>query len=310
MTKFHCYFLLLLITIMGCKSKPGQLIKIVNIPNYPSGSGMVAYKNNFYLIGDDAAALWKLDTTYKKTGQIDLYTTSEKRIPKNVKEDLEAMTIMQKADSAFLILLGSGSTAIRQQGWEINLETLQKRKLALSVFFNRLKMEGIKEINIEGITATEQGFILANRGHFDYQMNYLIFTSRDFYTNQQEAPISIVKFGFQKAPDFLGISGLCYSQKSGHLYGTLSAENTDSNYADGAIGSSSVFILKDVLQKQKLTAVNPDTQIDLSAISEKFAHQKIESLAILKEENKLVKFLLAADNDNGKTSLFEIEINK
>ena len=141
-------------------------------------------------------------------------------------------------------------------------------------------------------------------------MNYLIFTSADFYTNQESAPITLVKFGFQKENEFLGISGLCYSYKSGHLYGTLSTEETKNSLDDGAIGSSSFFILKDVLQKQKLAAVNPNVQVDLTEIDKRFDKQKIESLGIILEDNTFVKLLLAADNDNGETNLFEVEIKK
>ncbi len=310
MTKIHSYFFLFLITIMGCKSKPGQLLKIINLPNYPSGSGMASYKSNFYIVGDDAASLWQLDSNYKKIGQIDLYASIEKRIDKSIKEDIEAMAIIEKKDSASLLLMGSGSTELRQQGWEINLKDGKKRKLSLSIFYRRLQLAGIKEINIEGITKTEQGFILANRGNLNYKMNYLIFTSADFYTNQESAPITLVKFGFQKENEFLGISGLCYSYKSGHLYGTLSTEETKNSLDDGAIGSSSFFILKDVLQKQKLAAVNPNVQVDLTEIDKRFDKQKIESLGIIQEENTLIKLLLAADNDNGETTLFEVEIKK
>ena len=310
MMKTRNYLLFLLITFMSCKSKPGALLNIINLPNYPSASGITAYQNSFYLMGDDATALWKLDTNYRKTGQIDLYTSAEKRIAKDSKEDIEAITIVEKNDSALLLLMGSGSTEIRKQGWEINLGNGQRIKISLAVFYNRLLLAGIKDLNIEGITATEQGFILANRGHFDYRMNYLIFTSPDFYTKQESAPITLVKFGFQKENEFLGISGLCYSYKTGHLYGTLSSETTNSNYNDGAIGASSVFVLNDVLQKQNLAAVNPNVQIQLSKLDKRFNQQKIESLTILKEENKLAKLLLAADNDNGESTLFEVAIKR
>ncbi len=295
---------------MGCQSKPGQLLNIINLPNYPSASGLVSYKNTLYVVGDDAASIWELDTSFNKTAQINLYNTSEKRIAKNTKEDLEAMTVLQIEDSAFLFVLGSGTTAERKQGWKINLKDTSKIKFSLSVFYHRLQLAGIKNVNIEGITATEQGFILANRGHLDYPINFLIFTSPDFYKNQERAPINLVKFGFQKDSTFLGLSGLSYSYKTGHLYGSLSSEETNSSFADGAIGNSSVFILRDVLQKQKLAAVNPNMQIDLVELSNRFFRQKIESLCILTEELKTVNLLLVADNDDGKSTLFKVAIKK
>lgn len=299
-----------IVVFMGCQQKPGQLQKIINLPNYPSTSGLANYKNHFYLVGDDAATIWKLDTNYAKTDQLNLYNTAVKRIDKNTKDDLEAITVVQKEDTAFLILVGSGSTAQREKGWKINLRDSVKTKFSLAVFYKRLQLAGIKNVNIEGITATEQGFILANRGHLDYRMNYLIFTSPDFYKNQERAAITLVKFGFQKDSSFLGLSGLAYSSKTGHLYGTLSSEETSSSFADGAIGSSSVFILRDVLQKQRFAAINPNVQIDLLKVDKAFAKQKIESLTIVKEELKVVSLLLAADNDDGKSTLFKIELNK
>lgn len=310
MKQIKNYSCFLLLVILSCNSKPGKLLKIINLPNYPSASGLVAYKSSFYLVGDDATSIWQLDSNYKKINEINLYASSLKRIPKNKKEDMEAMTVVEKEDTAFLLIMGSGSTKIREQGWKINLADGQKTKLSLSVFYKRLQLEGIKEVNIEGITATEQGFILANRGNLNYRKNYLIFTSPDFYQNQEMAPLTLVKFGFQKDSSFSGISGLSYSNKTGHLYGTVSTENTTNSFEDGAIGSSSVFILKDVLQKQKLAAVNPNAQINLKKINNKFNKQKIESPAILKEENNRATLLLAADNDNGESTLFEVEMEK
>ena len=56
--------------------------------------------------------------------------------------------------------------------------------------------------------------------------------------------------------------------------------------------------------------MNPNQVIDLVKIDKRFIGQKIESVSITHETNKILEVVLVADNDNGETGLFKLLIQK
>jgi hypothetical protein len=79
---------------------------------------------------------------------------------------------------------------------------------------------------------------------------------------------------------------------------------------DGAIGKSYLWIIKNISAKRKWKAINPDQVIDLGSIDPRFNGQKIESVCVMKETKDLFHLVLAADNDDGSSSLFKLIIKK
>ena len=303
-----CYIILLIIISISCGSN-NMLKEMKKIGHYPSASGIEYFNNHFYVIGDDANELLILDSNLNTIDSIPLYSFAEKRIPKPVKADLEAITITKDNK---LLLVGSGSLSpYRNIAWLIDPVTKQKDSIKLDTFYQRFKMNGIDEINIEGISAIPGSILLSNRGSKGYPKNHLIMTSDNFWEDQANAPISIILVGSNTDSTlFSGVSGFSYTKKSDRLVLTVSTEDTRNTMDDGAIGKSYLWIIENISAKKKWKAINPDHVIDLDNMDAKFKGQKIESVCVTKETKDFLHLVLAADNDDGSSSIFRLIVEK
>ncbi len=301
---------LLLILTVSC-SPQLDIEKMVTI-QYPSGSALVILHNEIYLVGDDVNYIQVLDTLFASLDTIALEGLQGTRIQKDRKQDLEAGSLLKIRGLPVLFFAGSGSLdSLRNQGWLVYPFKKEKMGIRLDSFYHRLQQSGIKELNIEGITATPGGFILANRGNLSNPRNHLVFTAGNFWQRQGTSDIRLVKVG--AAVDsrvFQGVSGLDYSKKSDDLVMTVSTEATASAYEDGAIGKSYLWIIHNISGKKRMAALNPNRIIDLEEMDERFAGHKMESVSILSETKKEMVLILAADNDDGRTTLFKVRLRK
>lgn len=302
------YLFFFAIQITSCGNK-NVLEEVKTFPSYPSASGIEKLDNKFYVIGDDANNLLILDSNLNAIDSISLFPFSEQRIPKSVKADLESISILKEKT---ILLLGSGSfSPYRNTGWIISPSKKEKQFLHLDTFYQRLQLNGIKELNIEGSCSIPGGLLLANRGNKSYPKNKLILTSEDFWESQTNAPISTIAIGITKdSTKFSGISGMCYSNKSDQLIFSVSTEETYNNVDDGTIGSSYLWIVKNISSKKKWKAINPEKIIELESIDHRFKGQKIESVCIAKETSGFLHLMLVADNDNGSSTVFRIVVEK
>ena len=302
------YQLLILTAFTSCGSN-NMLKEIKKLDHYSSASGIEYFRNHYYVIGDDANNLLILDEAFNPKDSIQLYSFNEKRIPKKIKPDLEAITVTKNGT---LLIVGSGSLApTRNTAWIIDPVTKQKDSIRLDIFYQRLKLNGLEEINIEGICSMPGSVVFSNRGSKGYPKNHLIFTNEDFLKDQTNARLIIVPVGSNTDSSFFnGVSGLAYSTKSDRLIITVSTEDTRNNMDDGAIGKSYLWIVKNISSKKGWKAINPDEIIDLEAIDPKFNGQKIESVCITKETTRFLHLVLAADNDNGASSIFRLIVEK
>lgn len=296
---------------IGCKSKPA-LLSMKTLPDYPSGSAIDYFNNRFYLIGDDATHVLSLNANFEQVDSFTLYDFPEKRIPKDVKADLEAMSIVKDSNTPCILILGSGSLPPhRNSGWLLNPSTRERLSIRPDSFYNRIRARGIEEINIEGIARTGNQMLLVNRGNKSHPFNHLIITSPRFLQDQQTTAIKIIRIGGQNdTANFAGVSGMDYSAKSDRLFLTVSTENTYNTTSDGEIGKSYLWVINDFASKTRMTAINPDKIIDLSSIDRKFDKQKIESVCISSESGNKIELVLVSDNDNGESTLFRIKIPK
>ena len=303
-----CKIFSLTILLAACSSN-NMLKEVKKLDHYPSASGIEYFNSQFYIIGDDANKLLILDSNLNPTDSINLYHFAEKRIPKKLKADLEGITLTKDNQ---LLLLGSGSLSpYRNTAWLIDPLTKQMDSLRLDTFYQRLILNGIKEINIEGVCAIPGSLILTNRGSKGYPKNHLIITSSDFWKAQSTAPISVILAG--SATDtflFNGVSGLAYAKKSDQLILTVSTEDTRNSMDDGTIGKSYLWMVNSISSKKKWKAINPDRIIDLEETDPRFKRQKIESVCITKETKDFIYLVLAADNDNGSSTLFTMVVKK
>ncbi|MEO5946871.1 MAG: hypothetical protein ABIP79_08645 [Chitinophagaceae bacterium] len=278
-------------------------------PSYPSASGIEKLYNKFYIIGDDAKYLLILDSSLHQIDSISLFPFSTQRISKSLKADLESISITKDNK---LLLLGSGSASpYRNVGWLISPFIKEKTFIHLDTFYQRLHLNGIKELNIEGSCTIPGGFLLANRGNKNYPNNKLIITTDNFWEKQRDAPISTIAIGTNNdSSKFSGVSGICYSNKSDQLILSVSTEETYNTVDDGTIGKSYLWIVKNLSSKKKWKAINPEKIIDLEGLDHQFKGQKIESVCIAKETSGFLHLILVADNDNGASTIFRVVVEK
>ena len=302
---FYCPALFFL---FSCNSQKPELIEVKILNGYPSGSGLACHDGHIYIAGDDAAYILKTDAQFNILDSLRLFNSLQKRIPKDIKADLESIALINQNKMPAFLLMGSGSLApYRNFCWIIDAKTKEKKQYRLDTFYNRLKNEGITDLNIEGAAATATGIVLASRGNKSFAKNHLIFAPNRFWEKQETSLIKIVKAGVNTDTSFFtGISGLDYSWKTDQLLLTVSTENTYNSFDDGSVGKSYLWIINDISSKKKLDAINPDKIIDLEQLDPRFKGHKIESVCILSENKKKKELVLVADDDKGGSVLFRM----
>lgn len=306
-----CLFILLMSAI-SCNKKV-TLDKIVKLNIYSAGSAMVKIGDKLYLVGDDMGYILVLDQSLNILDSIVLMDSAHNPIPKPTKPDLEAATVVQYNGADALLAIGSGSLdPYRNRAWLVKVANKQPVEIDLSPFYTRLKALGLRDLNIEGCTTAKDMIVLSARGNKTDPVNHLIFTSARFWEQQATAPISIstVSNGTVAGSSFSGVSGLEYSTQSDCLLLTLSTEETKNSYDDGSIGKSYIWLIRDISKKTKSGDIRPDRIYDLQEADSRFKGQKIETACIISETPQEMHMALSADNDDDKTVLFLITLQK
>ncbi len=302
------FILLFLILFSSCKEH-AVLKDVKKLPDYLSASGIEYFNKQLFVMGDDANNLLILDSNLVATDSIPLYSYTEKRIPKAVKADLEAITLTK--DNQLLLLYSGSLSPSRNIAWLIDPVTHQKDSIRLDTFYQRLRNRGLDQINIEGVCAIPGSLLLANRGNISWRKNFLILTTERFWTDQWSSPIMLVRIGTNTdSTVFNGVSGLAYAAKADQLLLTVSTESTRNNMNDGLIGKSYLWIVKSITSKKSWKAINPDEIIDLEKVDQRFKGQKIESVCVTRETKGFLHLALAADNDDGSSTIFRMVIEK
>ncbi len=137
-------------------------------------------------------------------------------------------------------------------------------------------------------------------------------TNKEFWKNQSEAPITLIRIGVNTDTTlFNGVSGIAYAEKSDRLILTVSTEDTRNSMDDGAIGKSYLWIVNNFSTKKKWKAINPDKIIDLGRKRSPIQRTKDRiRLCNVRNSKDVLHLVLAADNDNGSSTLFRIELEK
>lgn len=302
------HFAFIYFLFCSCSNKgtsPGVQIKKLD---YPSASAIEYFDEKLYVTGDDATNLLVLDTGLNIIDSIPLLSHPVKRIPKDIKPDLEASAL--NADNLFLF--GSGSLSpFRNFAWRLNLKTKDNDSINLEPLFLKIKDLGIEQINVEGACFVSGKLILVNRGNKGYPHNHFIITDEKSWINDSSFQISIIPFELQKdTASFKGISGLCYAKENDQLIMTVSTEDTRNSYDDGVIGKSFLWISNNISNKLDSKTLSPDKIIDLEEIDPRFNKQKIESATVIGETKELINLVLVVDNDDGSSTIFKLSIKR
>lgn len=307
MLKNLLQFACILFLFCSCSNKENSSVVEVKKFDYPSASAIEYFEGRLYVMGDDATNLLELDTSLNIIDSIPILFYPGKRIPKDIKPDLETSAL----NGNELLLIGSGSLGARNFGRKYNLKSKDTDSINLKPLYLKIKEQGIEQINIEGSCFTSGKLILANRGNKGYPHNHFIITNYKFGTNDNSFEISLIPFEVQKDTAlFKAISGLCYAKESDQLIMTVSTEDTRNSYIDGAIGNSYLWIINSFSDKLNNNTIGPDKIIDLEEIDPRFKNQKIESATVTSETNERINLVLVADNDDGSSTIFKMSIKK
>jgi hypothetical protein len=307
---YHIVVLFLCATACNPKKDLTRL-QVKKLDNYSSASSIEYYDGNLYIMGDDAPNLLVLDTNLTIVDSIPILSYPGKRIPKDIKPDLEGSVLYNDGTGHVLILFGSGSLPQRSVAVRYHIETKMKDSISLKSLYSKIKDAGIQQINIEGACILNKSLILTNRGNKSYPKNQLVITDKEFWNNDSSFQIKIIPV-ISKADttSFSGISGFCYAAQNDKLIMTVSTEDTRSSFTDGPIGKSFLWIINTVSSKLNDLTITPDKIIDLEKIDVRFKNQKIEAATVINETNELIQLALVADNDDGSSTVFKMRIKK
>jgi hypothetical protein len=301
-----------LLLLSSCSGNTQFLTEVKDLPSYSSASGIEFSNGNYYIMGDDATHLLVLDSNLAVTDSIAIFNSTEKRIPKSSKPDLEALVMIYKERKPQLLMMGSGSLEpFRNMAVIFDPATKLHEEIRMDTFFHRLKYYGLQELNIEGACSIPGNIVLSNRGHKGSPKNHLVFTSPDFLVRQAIAPVTIIKVGAsQDSSQFQGVSGLAYARRCDKLLLTVSTEDTRNVHEDGAIGKSYLWVIDNISSKKRWNSINPTRIIDLEKADRRFKGHKIESVCVVKETKNFLQLALVADDDDGSSMLFKLDISK
>lgn len=289
-----------------------SVIKRTPLTMVPSASGVEYVASNIYLIGDDSPWLFILDTKLKLVSKIKLFETQDninEVIPKPLKPDFEAMTIVKSGRKSELFLFGSGSISpTRDVFIKTSIEHPEKcDTYSLTKFYAHLKHEcklSDAELNIEGAFANDKNIYLFNRGK-----NLIIWFNIEAFNNFIAGQTDQLDLAYRSYELPLvntiqaGFSGATFVQKLNLILFTASIENTANWIDDGEVLGSYVGIIN-------LTELEKSNKPKCIPITENGQHLpiKIESIAVRSVTKKMITLILVTDNDGGTSELIDANL--
>lgn len=294
------------LTLTNAGAQTLKLLRTTPMPNYPSASAMEWHQNRLYVMGDDATGMLVVDKKHRVKTVVPIFDSVMRRIPPAEKTDIEATALVPFAGKKHLLLMPSLSSAKRNTQV---LYTLEKGSLQLQkmVKVDSTAGAGLQPLNIEGATAVSGKLFLSNRGNLAAPQNHLVQVQfrPDTGVYNWGRPILL---RMPQTQHFAGVSGLYYLEGKDILLFTASTELTNSATTDGEIGDSFLGMVKGFSNKINQPVVQVDTMINLTPILQNETPQKIESVTVESVRRNTIKLHLAADNDNGQSTLFRLRL--
>ncbi|HLV40490.1 DUF6929 family protein [Xanthomarina sp.] len=227
-----------------------EILSCQILEDVPSASGIVKFKEGFYVIGDDSPYLFHLDNNFNILSESLIYSPKKlqgHRIPKIDKPDFEAMEMISDTE---ILVFGSGSKSPERNvcvlikiGKEISYELYD-----ISLFYKYLRnmefMHGY-ELDIEALAMNGDLLHLFNRGR-----NIIFrFSYKDFITYCKTG----INFPIPKANLFslpkingleAGFSGATTFEDKPYLIFTATVEDATNAYDDGDILGSFIGLIE------------------------------------------------------------------
>lgn len=298
----------LILIPIACKMEKSQLTLITKteLLNFPSASSIEFHNGLLYVIGDDARHLAIIDNNYKLIDTVSLFPGDGLRIPKKIKTDLEASTIVKFNNRDTLLVAGSSSTPEREYLLLFPLEHMSSNeRVSTKAFVDKLLELGLKQVNFEGLAAMNDMLVFGNRGNNDIQHNHFVIAPAANVSSLQNSTPLLVELDLGNDGGFKGLSGLAYIESLDMLLFTASVEQTSNAYDDGDIGDSFLGYIRKFSSKIHEKIIQPDELLNLPATLSAFQNEKIESVAVESVGRNIILHLVA-DNDNGISTLFKL----
>ena len=305
----------ILILIMACENKHEQFsIRIAEVyltNDVSSGSGIAVQKDSVIIVGDDVNYLTAISIKNREARNI-LFDTNAtyERIPKSIKHDLESCTLAEMNNQTYLLAFGSGGLSPQRDslfGFNRTNEG-QHFKISLIRLYDSISHQaGLKkaELNIEGAAIAGKNLLLFNRGK-----NFIAVIPwhemEDYISRPESAAIPSCKILPVQLPVInnfpVGFSGACTIDDNYILF-TASLEETTDYIQDGAVKGSYIgtIELNDHAVIKNLVQLRDDKG--------NIVLDKLESIDVYEKSASMLKAIAVADNDDGSSKIFKIEID-
>jgi hypothetical protein len=283
-----------------------ELLRSQEFPHIPSGSGIEKWQDKIYIIGDDSNFLFELNNEWKLSRTIRLFdrpVDTNQRIPKPLKPDLEAVTLVPPNH---LLALGSGSLAeLRDVGVLIDLaHNMDPEYLSFSPLYDQLR--GITaQLNIEGACNIDDTIILLNRGDASHSNQVIIAN----WNRKQLVMENLMDIHFVDLPQIektnAGFTGCVHVPENDMMIFCASAEETHNAYDDGSVKGSLIGVVQNFSSQLR----QKHLKITASVIPSFFKAKKIESVCVDEfiSENE-INLLAVSDSDGGASEVFLIKL--
>lgn len=281
-----------------------RLVKTTHLKTVPSASSLEFYNNQLYIIGDDATKVFITDVDHNLVDSIPLFPSEYYRIDKAEKADLESSFIMNESSKPMLVAYSSFSTTKRNK--IVGIDLLTKKT---SINNAEISLPLLAEMNIEGAAIIGSNLMLSNRANTTHRDNHFIVAdTAGFFQGNKKNGLKIIKIALPPSSSVVGISGLAYNKEKDLLLFTASTEDTPNAYTDGAIGESYIGFIDRFSTKLSQQGIKADRFFKLSKYIRNKEPQKIESVAIQQLKGKHMIVHLAADNDNGQSTIIKMNV--
>ncbi len=289
----------------------------VALDSLSSASGIIAYKGNFLVSGDDSPWIYLMDKDLNYSQWIrfsDIAVDEDGHESKAAKSDVECMELIVVEGEEYLVMLSSGSKKITRDTALI-VQPEQGKVIArknIRPLFEAIKKDagiiGENEINIEGLAVSTHKVYLFHRGNISGNL-IISFELMDFFNylssvNGTLPPFAIHTFTLPAIDATeAGFSGACMLPGDTAILFTASVEKTTDVYNDGLIAGSFIGVIGLSGLKRGNFLAEPVKENDT------ILPVKLEGIAVTGISDHRLRLITVADNDNGTSDLLVVLLN-
>ncbi|HEX2535506.1 MAG TPA: hypothetical protein VHK69_17300 [Chitinophagaceae bacterium] len=299
--------LIVLIVSQKAEAQELRVLRTTQLPDYPSASTLEFHKNRLYVIGDDAPHMMVLDSNHKVLDKVRLFPGKERRIAKSTKPDLETSILLRQGAVDYLVGIPSFSAKDRNKVVVINLSDNRIVSSDLTFFNTRMKELQLQDQNIEGSAWVNNKLLLGSRANGKHKHNHLILSDFSIGEGIRFENARLIRLQLPRTEELVGISGFVYVPEKDLLLFTASTEAAPDAYADGRIGDSYLGYIENISRKLGRRRIKADYMMNLTEALQVKEPVKMEAVAVQTINKDGLTVHLAADNDNGKSTLYKVE---